>query len=156
MLQIRPAQRRDIPGLLRLLAQVNLVHHRGRPDLFRAATKYGEAELARMLDRPEEVTIFVAEESGDVLGHAFCMLQEVRGDRLLEDRRTLYVDDICVDENCRGRGVGRALYRHVLAWAKEQGCYNLTLNVWACNPGALEFYRRCGLEVQKYGMETLL
>ena len=70
--------------------------------------------------------------------------------------RTLYIDDLCVDGNTRGKGVGHALYRHVLEVAKDTGCYNVTLNVWACNPAALRFYEHCGLTVQKIGMEQIL
>ena len=74
----------------------------------------------------------------------------------MTDVRTLYIDDLCVDENARGRHVGEALYRHVLGFAREQGCYNVTLNVWACNESAIRFYEAMGLKTQKIGMETVL
>lgn len=61
-----------------------------------------------------------------------------------------------MDEAQRGRHVGNALYRHVLGFAKNSGCYNVTLNVWACNEAAKGFYERCGLKPQKIGMETIL
>ena len=80
----------------------------------------------------------------------------MQNDRLLCDRKTLYVDDICVDEAARGRGVGKALYTHVRDYARSLGCYNLTLNVWSCNPNALRFYERMGLVPQKVGMEQIL
>ena len=67
-----------------------------------------------------------------------------------------YIDDICVDENARGKGVGKAVYEYVRAWAKEEGYYNLTLNVWSCNPGAMKFYLAMGLTPYKTGMETIL
>ncbi|MDE5678973.1 MAG: GNAT family N-acetyltransferase, partial [Lachnospiraceae bacterium] len=75
---------------------------------------------------------------------------------ILEDMTTLYIDDLCVDENLRGRHVGRALYEAVLAFARTQGCYNVTLNVWSCNESALRFYEACGLKPQKVGMEVIL
>ena len=68
----------------------------------------------------------------------------------------LYIDDICVDEGARGRGVGRALYGHILGFAREKGCYNVTLNVWSCNPGAMAFYEKLGLTPYKVGMEKIL
>ncbi|MBQ5987264.1 MAG: GNAT family N-acetyltransferase [Clostridia bacterium] len=152
---IRRAEPRDIPAVLRLLRQVNLVHHQGRPDLFRLGTKYGAEDLSAIFSN-DDAPVFVYDEDGAILGHAFCQIQTVQNDRLLCDRKTLYVDDICVDEAARGRGVGKALYTHVRDYARSLGCYNLTLNVWSCNPNALRFYERMGLVPQKVGMEQIL
>ncbi len=152
---IRPAEEKDIPALLRLLAQVNRVHHEGRPDLFRLGTKYGPEELAALL-RDENRPVFVYEsEAGQVLGYAFCVLQQLQS-RLMTDIRTLYIDDLCVEESARGQRIGEKLYRHVLSYARDIGCYNVTLNVWALNTSALRFYEKMGLVSQKIGMETIL
>ena len=74
----------------------------------------------------------------------------------MTDIKTIYIDDLCVDENLRGQHIGRALYDSVLAFAREQGCYNVTLNVWCCNEKAMKFYEACGLKPQKIGMEVIL
>ena len=153
---LRFATAGDIPALNRLLRQVLQVHHGGRPDIFRPDTKkYTDEELEALLRDPL-MPIFVAETEDGVLGYAFCQLQETKDNLLLQDRKTLYIDDLCVDENCRGKHIGMKLFDHVKAYAKDIGCYNVTLNVWACNPGALKFYEKCGLQVQKMGMETVL
>ena len=52
--------------------------------------------------------------------------------------------------------MGKALYDHVLAFARESGCYNVTLNVWSCNPGAMAFYEKLGFAPYKVGMEKIL
>ncbi len=157
MNEIRRAQERDIPGILALLIQVDMVHHNGRPDLFKGpATKYDEGQLREIL-KQEETTVFVcADDGGNVLGHAFCMHKQVIGDNVLTDIRTLYIDDICVDENARGQHVGKALYDAVLDYARQQGFYNVTLNVWTLNPGAQRFYEKMGMKPQKVGMEVIL
>lgn len=153
---IRRAEERDIPAIDDLLSQVLNVHHEGRPDLFRSnARKYTDSELMEIL-RDESRPIFVAEEDGTVTGYAFCIFQQHIGHNILTDVRTLYIDDLCVDEKFRGRHIGTALYEYVLAFAREQGCYNVTLNVWACNEDAMRFYERLGLRTQKIGMETIL
>lgn len=154
-LNIRKAETRDIPRILELLSQVLEVHAAGRPDLFKSGTtKYGEAELAEIIaDR--ERPIFVAENGGVVKGYAFCVFQR-HNERNTPDFMTLYIDDLCVDESSRGLHVGRSLYEHVLKFAREAGCYNVTLNVWACNEAAMKFYEKCGLQVQKIGMEKIL
>ena len=94
--------------------------------------------------------------SGKVLGHAFCIFEQIVGDAVRTDVKTLYVDDICIDENARGRHIGTAIYQYVEDFARKSGCYNLTLNVWSCNPGAQRFYEACGLMPQKVGMEKIL
>ena len=155
-MDIRRAQKGDITGILKLLVQVNMVHHLGRPDLFKGpTTKYSEEELEELIavdDKP----VFVCVCDDEVVGHAFCVLQEHKGERLLEDCRTLYIDDICVDEAKRGAHVGRMLYEYVEDYARKLGCHNITLNVWECNPGARSFYEAMGMGVQKTGMEKLL
>ena len=156
MITVRPATKDDIPSLMSLLVQVDMVHHNGRPDLFRGpTTKYTEAELAAILSDPATPVFVGVDESGRVLGHGFCVMQHAGG-RLMEEHDTLYIDDICVDENARGLGVGRALYDHILAFAREKGCYNVTLNVWTCNPGAMKFYEKLGLKPYRVGMEQIL
>ena len=153
---IRRARQEDIPGILDLLVQVDMVHHRGRPDLFKGpATKYGAEELSQILEN-DETPVFVYISDGKVAGHAFCVHEETAGNSVLRDVKTLYIDDICVDENARGQGVGRALYEAVLAYARGKGCYNVTLNVWSCNPGAMAFYEKLGLVPYKVGMEKIL
>ena len=157
MLNVRRAEARDIPAILNLLVQVNMVHHNGRPDLFKGpTTKYTGEELAAIL-ADERTPVFVCEDDdGRVLGHGFCVLQRPENTNLLTDILTLYIDDICVDEAARGRRVGRALYERIVVFAREAGCYNVTLNVWSCNPGAMAFYERLGLTPYKVGMEQIL
>ena len=153
---VRHAQERDIPAVMELLKQVNRVHYEGRPDLFKSATKYTEAELRRILDDDRTPVFVCAADDGHILGHGFCVLQRPENARLLHNVLTLYIDDICVDEAARGRHVGTAIYEHILAFARQCGCYNVTLNVWSCNPGAKQFYEKLGLTPYKTGMEKVL
>lgn len=157
MARIRRAEEKDVPRIMDLLAQVLMVHHEGRPDLFKApATKYTEAQLAALLT-DDSRPIFAWTDEKDVLqGYCFCILKQEKNDNILTDIKTLYIDDLCVDEACRGKGVGRALYDYVRDYARSIGCYNLTLNVWAANESALRFYRGLGMQTQKIGMETIL
>ena len=154
---IRRAEKKDIPQILALLVQVDMVHHRGRPDLFRGpATKYGAAELEALLEDGTRPVFVWTDADGAVRGHAFCVHKQIVGDPVLTDVRTLYIDDICVDERCRGRGVGKALYLHAVDYARRGGFYNVTLNVWTCNPQARGFYEAMGMRPQKIGMELIL
>lgn len=157
MAEIRRARECDMKDINRLLVQVNMVHHQGRPDLFRAGKKKYTDEQLRELIHDDSRPIFVAVDDQErVLGYAFCIFQQHLDDNILTDILTLYIDDLCVDEVVRGQHIGKSLYEAVLAFARESGCYNVTLNVWALNEGAMKFYEKCGLKPQKVGMETIL
>ena len=154
-MNIRRADKRDMEKIKDLLNQVLTVHHNGRPDLFKAnCRKYTDSELEELI-KDDACPIFVADEDG-VLGYAFCVIKETKNNNILTDIKTLYIDDLCVDENIRGKHVGTALYNYVIEYAQEIGCYNVTLNVWSCNESAQQFYERQGLKPQKTTLETIL
>ena len=154
---IRRAEPRDLADINRLLYQVLEVHHKGRPDLFYGGVKkYTDEELLAII-ADDNTPVFVAEnEFGAITGYVFGIFQQHKDSHILTDIKTLYVDDLCVDETARDQGVGRALYEFAVDFAKKSGCYNLTLNVWSCNESALRFYKKCGLLPQKIGMEKIL
>ena len=153
---IRQAIPADLKYIMKLLHQVNMVHYEIRPDLFKPnTTKYSEEDL-KILLKDTSKPIFVFDKEGEVLGYAFCQITEVRDNLLLQDAKTLYIDDICVDENARGRHVGKALYDFVRDYALSIGCHNITLNVWEGNAPALSFYKNMGMKVQKTTMEVIL
>lgn len=157
MNEVRRAVKDDISGILDLLIQVDMVHHNGRPDLFKGpATKYSASQLSEIIENDDTPIFVCVDEGGKVLGHAFCIKKQVINDNVLTDIKTLYIDDICVDENARRMHIGKDLYDHVISFAKEEGFYNVTLNVWTCNPGAMQFYEKMGMVPQKIGMETIL
>ncbi|MBQ4548189.1 MAG: GNAT family N-acetyltransferase [Bacteroidales bacterium] len=153
---IRKATHNDIPRILELLSQVNDVHAEGRPDFFiKGKRKYNEEDLLKIIN-DDTTPVFVCEENDDIKGYAFCVIQDLSQCDNLRPDKSLYIDDICVDENYRRHGVGKKLYEHVVQFAKEEKCFNITLNVWAKNPGAQAFYESMGMTVQKVCMEKIL
>lgn len=152
---IRKATLNDIPRILELLSQVNDVHAEGRPDYFiKGKRKYDEEELIRILN-DATTPVFVCEEECDIKGYAFCVIQDLSCCDNLHPDKSLYIDDICVDEKYRRHGVGKKLYEYVVQFAKEERCFNITLNVWAENPEARAFYESMGMKVQKVCMEVV-
>ena len=156
-MQIRRATTADMGGINKLLLQVLMVHHNGRPDLFKAnVKKYTDEELSAIIEDDNRPIFVGVNEQEEVLGYAFCVFQQHINNNILTDIKTLYIDDLCVDEDKRGVHIGKQIYDYVLKFAKEQGCYNVTLNVWSCNEIAMKFYEKCGLMPQKVGMEVIL
>lgn len=156
-MKVRMAQEKDIERMHELLRQVNLVHHNGRPDLFKYGTrKYTDDELRELLKDEKKPILAAVDENDQLLGYAFCQMQQYVDHNIMTDVKTLYIDDLCVDETLRGQHIGKTLYDAVLDFAREKGCYNVTLNVWSCNESAMKFYQACGLKPQKVGMEVIL
>ena len=156
-MNIRRATEKDIVGINKLLYQVHRIHAEGRPDIFRLGNKkYNDDEL-RAIIADDNAPIFVAvDDAENVLGYAFCIYQEVKDNASLCDRKTVYIDDLCVDATLRGQHIGTALYKHVLATSKQAGCQAVTLNVWCLNEGAMRFYEKLGMKPLKVVMEETL
>lgn len=157
-ISIRGAQKEDFEAVSRLLFQIAQIHHQGRPDLFKDNTgKYSEEEFLRILE-DETKPVFVAQdtETKQVLGYAFCKINLYGEQSVLRGYKSLYLDDLCVDETVRGAGIGRRIIGFLKEYAKKSGCYNMELNVWECNPGAISFYDRNGFETQRRRLEWIV
>ncbi len=155
-MNIRRAKESDINVIDKLLYEVHKVHSDVRPDLFKAGSKkYTDDELRQILS-DDSRPVFVAEKNGKVLGYIFCVYQQHIGNNSLTDIKTLYIDDLCVDEAARNMNIGSLLYNYAVDYARENGFYNVTLNVWADNINAVKFYEKLGLKIQKIGMEKIL
>ena len=155
-MNIRRANLKDEERISELLFQVHKVHSDGREDLFvKGAKKYQKNELERIINN-EKTPIFVYEDDeGVIQGYIFTILQEIHS-LSMQNIKTLYIDDLCVDEKSKNKGIGTALYNFIREYAKEIGCYNVTLNVWSFNKSAYAFYKKCGLKEQKITMEDIL
>ena len=155
-MMIRKAEKKDIERLLELLSQVLEIHAAIRPDIFvPGTTKYSSGDLEAILEN-EKTPVFVAEEDGEVAGYAFCAIREPSGNANLVPHRTLFVDDLCVDEKKRGSGIGESLFRFVKEEAKKLGCDVVALAVWEGNGPARRFYDRMGMTPRETFMELFL
>ena len=153
---IRMARTTDIPRLIDLLHQVLEIHAAGRPDIFvSGTTKFREAELQSMIDNPKTPILVITDDEDISQGYAMCDVQTYDAPNMT-DIITLYIDDLCVDENARGKGFGAKLYEAVKEYGRSIGAAQINLNVWACNPSAMRFYERMGLKPLKYTMEEKL
>lgn len=137
----------SVHSLLRIIADL---HKNGRPDMFPDLTsKYSFEQVQARLSAPEN-GVFVAESNGSVVGYIFCdIIKEGKGN-------TLYIDDLCVDPDCRRMGIGKKLLDKAKSYANETKCSFLMLNVWEFNSNAVDFYKKYGFETRTRHMEIKL
>ena len=153
-MEIRLARQDDIPSLLELLLQVGQVHHEIRPDIFPAGMQKYDANALQELLLDAKRPIYVACDGPQVQGYCFCVVKDLYLGETC--RREFYIDDLCVDEKHRRKGIAQALYSHALEQARLLRCHSVTLNVWCGNDGAMEFYKNMGMTKRNIMMETRL
>ena len=156
-IMIRKAEERDIPRIIELLGQVLQIHAAIRPDIFiPGTTKYTVDELKELLKNKEN-PIYVAVNKADVcVGYAFCQLREQPFSNNMVPFKSLFIDDLCVDQQERGQHIGESLFNYVKNEAKRLGCYEVTLNVWTGNTSAEKFYEKMGMKTKERQMEYIL
>ena len=153
-MEIRPATVNDINRILDLLSQVLEIHAKLRPDLFvSGTTKYSKEDLEAIL-KDTNKPIFVATIDHYVVGYAMCQIKIPTSN--MHPVKIFHLDDLCVDEKYRKQGIGKSLYQKVVETAKENNCYEVTLNVWPGNDAALKFYEKMGMKTRSVFMEHIM
>lgn len=147
----------DRLGIERLLKEVNNLHQKLRPDIFiKNAIKYNEEQFNALISNGATPIFVAVDEDGNVLGHLFCQVRDYADVAVYKDFKTLFIDDLCVAESAHRQGIGKSLFDFALKYARQNGCYDVTLNVWSGNDSALAFYGKMGMFPKETQMEYIL
>lgn len=156
-MNIRLAEEKDIDSVIKLLTQVLNIHAKIRPDIFIGeTTKYTKEELMEIFNDANRPVYVAVDENDSVMGYAFCIKKEQPFSTNMVPFDSLFIDDLCVDQNIRGKHVGQKIFEHVKEEAKKMGCYEVTLNVWEGNDTARRFYEKMGMVPKETQMEFIL
>ncbi len=154
---IRKALPKDAERIIHLLQQVHELHAAIRPDIFISGkTKYTVPEYLEIISNGNTPVFVAADDSDAVQGYVFCQIKSQPFSTNMKDFKTLYIDDLCVDENRRGEHIGHLLFDYAKQYARDNGCYDMTLNVWEGNDTARKFYENLGMFVKETQMEIIL
>ncbi len=155
-MEIREATLSDFDGISLLEGQVFKLHLDARPDMMKPRKRAFESEYFEKCLGDENIKIFVAEESGQIVGHCITRKWGYKDHPMIFDMTILDIDDLCVDERFRGKGVGKLLFERAVSYAKELSADHVELSVWGFNENAREFYEHLGMKVRISRMEYIL
>lgn len=152
---IRKAEEKDSEKIEKLLAAIAYLHYRLRPDIFKSHPKHDLQSVKEMINDKNNIINVYADENDEPIGYSIAVIKTPSGFNLV-DRKIYYVDDLCVDEKYRGKGIGTELMDYDKEEAKKLNCGFLELNVWSDNVNSVKFYEHCGFKTQKQEMEIKL
>lgn len=153
---IRHADERDSAALAALLRQVGRVHSEGRTDIYCSPLTKHDEQSALAIIQSKDGGVLLAESGGKVIGELIFKRMSRECDGFYRARKWIYIDDLCVDENYRGKGVAKALNDEAERIAYAEGCDAVELNCWAFNTRAAKFYENMGYKPQKTEYEKIL
>jgi ribosomal protein S18 acetylase RimI-like enzyme len=148
---IRIANIGDIEKILVLEKQVYEIHSKARPDWinkFPLNYNYIEDLLQNNNNK-----IFLAEENGKIIGFCIINIRKIKEHHLFHDMKILEIDDICIDQKCRKRGIGKLFFEEAKRVAKEINAKFIELMVWEFNQDAIKFYEKMGMKTRIRRME---
>lgn len=153
---IRFAKAEDLDRVNELRRQVNELHAKGKPEIFRAEFSPEFRDFIMTIFEDSLKKILVCERGGVICG--FAVLSRIIRPENPVKRAAEYldVDEFGVDEACRRQGVGAEMIAAIRDYAKSEGLDRVELNMWEFNQGALAFYEAEGFVTYRRYMELKL
>ena len=152
-MEIREMESKDYPEIDRLMKELHELHVKGRPDLYTELEHpYSREEFEKIVSDPEIIAI-LAEEKSVVIGLCIGTLRKKSG---MVEMKTMYIEDLIVDRNFRGKGIASQLYEEMEERGRNTGAKRLDLMVWEFNNDAKRFYEKQGMRPQRYIYEKEL
>ena len=152
-MEIRDMESKDYPEIDRLMKELHELHVKGRPDLYTELEhRYSREEFEKIVSDPEIIAI-LAEEKSVVIGLCIGTLRKKSG---MVEMKTMYIEDLIVDRNFRGKGIASQLYEEMEERGRNTGAKRLDLMVWEFNNDAKRFYEKQGMRPQRYIYEKEL
>ncbi len=136
MVNIRPAQAEDCEALHRLILELAIFE---RAEEMMVNTT--ERLLKDGFGEQPQYTCFVAEMEAVVVGMSFCYTRYSTW-----IGKVLYLEDLIVQQDKRGEGIGKLLMDYTIAYAKANGFARVSWQVLDWNTPAIDFYKKYNAE----------
>lgn len=148
MLQL--ARPEDHASIEVLAQQIHRMHVQWRPDIYETADLIWPQE--RFDEAIAQKLLFAAKADGAVVGYVLVRIRNYEAAGYVK-RKVLAVDEICVEESLRCRGIGTEMMADIRAIARAYGCTDVQLGVYPQNNEALAFYQKCGFRIRSIDMQ---
>jgi len=148
-MNIRRADLTDIDALEKLNREVQEIHIRNYPRIFKETSSEEVKSWFRSLFEEEDVYIFMACEETDSVGYVILRTLTHPENPFIYAVKIAYIDQICVTQSQRGRGVGRKLMEHAIEHAVNLGFDRIELDVWHKNTNAREAFEKIGFKTSR-------
>lgn len=157
-LNIRSGNENDVQGILELRKEMDRVNVDDRPDLFtEEGSFYTKEDVIKVLES-EKNSIFVVESITDrqLVAYSIIEIQFTEQHKNFRERVTLVIQDMCIKESSRGKGVGQLLFDSIISFGKENNADALELDVFSENDLAIQFFESNGMRDKTRRMELEL
>lgn len=151
-IKIRKAEIKDYDEVHSLIMQVHKLHVNEREDIYNDIDPLEKKEYIDELLKKESIYL-IAEIENKIEGICFAKIKEIKGNKLMKDRKIMHIEDICVNKNVRRHGIGKKLYMEITKIAKSKKINNIELLVWGFNKDAIGFYNYLGLNIKNIRLE---
>lgn len=143
----RPGDREAVNALA---LQIHEMHAAWRPDIFEMVPELYSEE--RFRDAVQQRQLYVARIGGVVAGYALLKIHHYDWPGVVR-RKVMEIEELCVDELCRGQGIGTGILEDIHALARAFRCTDLQLGVYPQNDDAVGFYQKCGFTIRSITMQ---
>ena len=150
-MNIRLAKVNDIENIINLQVQTFEIHLKARPDWFKE-TPLNFDYIKNMIEA-KDGDIFIAEENNKIIGYCIIYIRKYKDHAIFEDMENIEIDEMCIDENYRKKGIGKKLFDQVKIYGKGINAGSIELQVWDFNKDAIKFYEKMGMKTRIKRME---
>lgn len=144
----RPEDRNTVNELA---IEVHAMHAAWRPDIYEIVEQLYPEE--RFLEAIRQRSLYVAKLNNVTVGYIAVKIRDYDWPGVVR-RKIMIVDEFCVEESCRGQGIGQQMMLELRALARAFRCTDLQLGVYPQNDDAVGFYQKCGFTIQNITMQT--
>ena len=152
---MRNAKFSDFNDVNNLMLELHNLHVKNRNDIFKATDSPMKEEYFKDLLNNQDVKLFVIEnlENSEIVGYSNLKLMNTPNIDIVVKSKYIYIDDFCIKQAYKRKGIGKKLFNFILEYAKQQGVESVQLNVWSFNEDAIEFYNFMGMKERNVRME---
>ena len=152
-MEIRFAREEELGQVNELREQVNELHVKGKPEIFKPGFSEELQNYIFEIFRDPLKRIVICRKDDKICG--FAVLNHVTRPETpyMYERDFLDIDEFCVDSACRRQGIAAKLVSFIRDYAQSRGFDRIELNMWEFNREALAFYSAAGFSTYRRYME---